>query len=113
MPTYAELTHDLLKDAATFLRTLAEQNETIRAEMNENAAVYERIAETLKADPTGAAPTGLKLSELAAKLLRDTAVFYRKVGLQNEPIREQLEHNANIYEQIADSLVANPVGVMD
>jgi len=113
MPTYAELTHDLLNDAAAFFKTLAEQNEPVRAEMSENAAIYERMAETLKHEPTGVAATGYRYCDLAAKLLRDTAIFYRKLASQNEPVREQMEYNANIYDQIADAVSDNPLAVMD
>jgi hypothetical protein len=113
MPTYAELTHDLLNDAAAFFKTLAEQNEAIRADMTENATIYERMALLIKQDPQGASPVGQPYSQLAAKLLKDTAIFYRKVAKQNGPIQEQMDHNADIYEQIAEAVVLDPTGVLD
>jgi hypothetical protein len=113
MPTYAQLTHDLLKDTATFFRTLAEQNEAVRAEMTDNANIYERMADTIAAEPRGIAPTGYKYCDLAAKLLRDTSEFYRKLAEQNEPVREQMIHNANIYDQIAEAVVKNPTENLD
>ncbi len=113
MPTYAQLTADLLKDAAALFRTLAAQNEPVRAEMTENANIYERMADTITSEPRGIAPTGYRYCDLAAKLLNDTAEFYRKLASQNEPVREQMEHNAKIYEQIAASLVEDPLGVLD
>ena len=113
MPTYAALTADLLKAAAAFYRTLAEQNEAVRKEMTENAGIYERMAALIEKDPRGAAPGGQAYSQLCARLLRDSAKFFRKVALQNEPIREQMDHNAQIYEQIANGVSTDPLGVLD
>ncbi len=50
---YAELVGKLLKDAAVFFRTLAEQNEPIKEQMMENATVFEQIGDLVAADPTG------------------------------------------------------------
>ncbi|MGB4056669.1 MAG: hypothetical protein WBK77_01130 [Alphaproteobacteria bacterium] len=113
MPTYAEITADLLKDAAAFFKTLAEQNEAIRTDMKSNAAIYERMADTITNTPTGKAPNGDSFGVLAARLLRDTAVFYRKIGSQNAPIQEQMETNAGIYEQIAAAVSQDPLGILD
>jgi hypothetical protein len=113
MPTYAELTHDLLNDAAAFFRTLAQQNEVVRAEMSSNADIYERMALLIKHEPTGISQGGPAHKELAAKLLRDTAKFYRMLAKQNAPISEQMDHNANIYDQIADAVAYDPLDVLD
>lgn len=51
--TYAELGARLLMDAATFFRTLAQQNPPIAKQMSENAFVYEKIAERVQKDPGG------------------------------------------------------------
>jgi hypothetical protein len=51
--------------------------------------------------------------QLAAKLLRDAATFFRNVGGQNAPLREQLNDNASVYEQVADLLEENPMGSLD
>lgn len=51
--TYAELAARLLGDAASFFRTLAEQNSNLKKQMNENAFVYEKIAALLRENPNG------------------------------------------------------------
>ena len=33
-------------------------------------------------------------AEIAAKLLRDAATFFRHVGEQNDPIKDQMDSNA-------------------
>lgn len=48
--------------------------------------------------------------QLAAKLLRDAAVFFENVGLQNPPLAEQMIDNAAVYRQVADMLEADPDG---
>jgi hypothetical protein len=53
MPTHAQLAVQLLRDAAGFFRNVGEQNEPLRAQMEDNADVYERVAELLEIDPTG------------------------------------------------------------
>lgn len=113
MPTYAELSADMLKDAANFFKTLASQNEAVRDDMTKNAAVYIRVAELLSESPTGVSPNGHAFKDLASKLMRDTAIFYRTLASQNMPIKDQLERNAAIYEQIADALDENPLAIMD
>jgi len=52
-------------------------------------------------------------AELASRLLRDAANFFRNVGDQNEPIKDQMHDNADVYEQIADLLEQNPNGQLD
>lgn len=53
MPTHSQLAAQLLRDAATFFRTIAEQNEPLRDQMSENAAVFEEVAMLVEHDPTG------------------------------------------------------------
>ena len=53
MPTHAELASKLLVDAATFFRTLAEQNEDLKEQMEENANVYEQMGALVADDPLG------------------------------------------------------------
>lgn len=53
MITHAQLSAKLLRDAATFFRTIGEQNPPLRIQMDENARVFERVAELVDADPTG------------------------------------------------------------
>jgi hypothetical protein len=51
--------------------------------------------------------------QVSARLLRDAAKFFRNVGAQNEPLREQMDDNATVYEQIADLLEQSPLGEID
>jgi hypothetical protein len=49
--------------------------------------------------------------QLSAKLLRDAATFFRNVAAQNaEPLREQMNDNATVYDQVADLLEKDPLG---
>jgi cAMP phosphodiesterase len=52
-------------------------------------------------------------AELSAKLLHDAATFFRNVGAQNPDLAEQMEDNAAVYDQVADLLAQNPLGVID
>ena len=52
-------------------------------------------------------------AHLAAKLLRDAATFFRNVGVQNQPLKEQMDDNASVYEQVADLVERDPMGVLD
>ncbi len=112
MPTHAELAGKLLGDAATFFRTLASQNDSLTEQMTENAKVFEQMAALIVQDPQGALE-GTRNADLAGRLLKDAATFFRTLAEQNEPIREQMTENANVYEQIGDMLAADPLGVLD
>ncbi|TVQ82223.1 MAG: hypothetical protein EA357_10255 [Micavibrio sp.] len=52
-------------------------------------------------------------TDLAVKLLRDAAGFFRNVGEQNEPLKEQMNDNADVYEQVADLLEQDPTGTLE
>lgn len=52
-------------------------------------------------------------AHLAAKLLRDAATFFRNVGAQNQPLKEQMDDNASVYEQVADLVEKDPMGILD
>ncbi len=41
-------------------------------------------------------------AKLAAKLLRDAAVFFRSVGEQNAELSEQMRSNADTYDMVAE-----------
>lgn len=58
MPSHSELAARLLRDAATFFKTLAEQNEPLKEQMTENATVFEQVADLVEKDPTGELPEG-------------------------------------------------------
>lgn len=52
-------------------------------------------------------------AQISAKLLRDAATFFRNVGAQNPPLQEQMDDNASVYEQVADLVEKDPLGVLD
>ena len=112
MPTHAELASKLLIDAAGFFRTLGDQNEELKAQMEENAGVFEQLGALLSQEPEGAI-NGTQHGELAGKLLKDAATFFVTLAEQNEPIKEQMMENANVYNQIGDLVMQNPVGILD
>ncbi|HSX54676.1 MAG TPA: hypothetical protein VLG14_05195 [Sphingomonas sp.] len=56
MPSHAQLAAKLLRDAATFFRNVGAQNPALADEMNENAAVYEQVADLTEADPLAELP---------------------------------------------------------
>lgn len=112
MPTHAELASKLLIDAAGFFRTLGEQNESLKGQMNENADVFEQMGALLSQEPTGTI-NGTAHSELAGKLLKDAATFFVTLAEQNEPIKDQMLENANVYNQIGDLVLENPMGILD
>ena len=49
-------------------------------------------------------------AELAARLLRDAAQFFRTIGEQNEPLQDQMTENASVFEQVAGLVEADPTG---
>lgn len=52
-------------------------------------------------------------AELAAKLLRDAATFFKTIAEQNPPLKEQMDENASVFEQVADLVEQDPNGVID
>jgi len=112
MPSHAELAAKLLVDAAAFFRTLGEQNSQLQEQMLENAGVFDQMAGLLNQKPGGEL-NGTTYGELAGKLLKDAARFFRSIADQNEPIREQMNENADVYDQIGDLVMENPLGVLD
>jgi len=53
MPTHAEVAARLMRDAAAFYRTVGSQNAALKEQMEENAVVFERLADLVEKDPTG------------------------------------------------------------
>lgn len=53
METHSDLAAKLLRDAATFFRHIAETNPELKADMIDNADVYEQVADLVQSDPTG------------------------------------------------------------
>jgi len=52
-------------------------------------------------------------AELAAKLLRDAATFFKTIAEQNPPLKEQMDENADVFEQVADLVETNPTGMIE
>ena len=112
MPTHAELAGKLLIDAAGFFKTLAEQNPDIKTEMAENAGVFEQMSALLIQEPQGII-NDKSHSELAGILLEDAAELFSTLAEQNEPIKEQMEEEAQVFDQIAKLVSTEPLGEMD
>lgn len=53
MPSHAELAAKLLRDAAAFFQTIAEQNPPLKEQMDENADVFQQVADLVEKDPNG------------------------------------------------------------
>jgi len=51
--------------------------------------------------------------DLAAKLLKDAAIFFRNVGEQNAGLKGQMDDNADVYDQVAELLRTDPQGEID
>jgi len=56
MPTHAEIAGKLLRDAAQFFRSVAEDNPGLKERLEESAATYENVAVLVEQDPTGDMP---------------------------------------------------------
>lgn len=52
-------------------------------------------------------------AQLAARLLRDAAKFFRTLGEQNEPLREQMMENADVFDQVANLVESDPAGQIE
>jgi len=51
--SHAQIGAKLLRDAAQFFLHVAEQNEELKTQMEENALVYKQFADLLENDPNG------------------------------------------------------------
>lgn len=49
-------------------------------------------------------------AQLAARLLRDAAAFFRTLGEQNPPLAEQMAENSAVFEQVATLVETDPSG---
>jgi hypothetical protein len=52
-------------------------------------------------------------AQLAAKLLRDAATFFRRLGAQNAALQEQLIDDASVYDRVADLVEQDPQATLD
>ena len=118
MPTHAEFSARLLRDAAAFFRTIGAQNKPLAADMNENAGVFDQMAELVEREPMGVTtafdpPQQLAHKDMAAYLLRNAASFFLTVGEQNQPLMIQMKENATVFEQVASLVEAEPLGIIE
>lgn len=112
MPTHAELSVNLLRQASGFFKSIAAENPAVRQDMLENAETFDQVAIMLDHAPTG--QTGGKThGALAAGLLKDASGFFRSLGAQNPPVAEQMELNAGIFEQMAALVSQDPLDILD
>jgi hypothetical protein len=112
MPTHAEMASQLLRDAAAFFRSIADQNIAIKAQMLENAAVYEQVGILMERDPQGVTNDKTNAG-MASSLLQDAAGFFKRLGEKNEPIQDQMEQNARVFEQLSALVENDPLGILD
>ncbi len=47
-------------------------------------------------------------AQLAADLLRNAAIFFREVGVQNPQIKEKMRKSADTFDTVAKLVEANP-----
>ena len=52
-------------------------------------------------------------AQIAGRLLRDAAKFFRTVGDQNAPLKPQMDDNANVFEQVATLVEQDPMGFVE
>lgn len=112
MTTYAEASADMMLKAAGFFRMLSQQDEKMAAQLTENAKVFEQVANLLSADPNGTAGEETHVA-MAAHLMKSAADFFRSIGSQNEPIAEQMDMQAELFESLAAGLVENPNAALE
>lgn len=112
MPTHAELSVRLLNDAADFFIALSDNNEPLKPQMEENATVFGQMATLMEKDPQGQL-NGTPYSELAGKLLQDASGFFKSLAEQNEPLKDQMLENANVYKQLGELVLKDPMGILD
>jgi len=107
------LASQLLREAAGFFQSVAEQNPALDEMMTDNAAVYRQVADALDADPAALidvegldpAPT---VADLAVRLLTDAGEFFDNVFAQNPDTGEGLPDTAEAYRTLAELMAENP-----
>jgi hypothetical protein len=112
MPSHAEIASKLLADAAGFFATLGEQNPELADQMTDNADVFRQMSALIVQQPDGVLD-GKSHAELAGQLLKDGAAFFLALAEQNEPLKEQMTQNAEVYIQLGDMVATDPHGVME
>jgi len=114
--SHAELAAQLLRDAAAFFGTVAEQNPSLGRQLTENASIFNQISELVVKDPAARIGDGDKppaAAELAVKLLRDGSSFFESMAVENPPLRAQMAENSDVFNQVADLLEQEPEGIIE
>lgn len=52
-------------------------------------------------------------AQLAGRLLRDAAKFFRTIGEQNPTLKPQMDENATVFDQVATLVEQDPAGSID
>lgn len=52
-------------------------------------------------------------AQLAARLLRDAASFFRHLAEENPSLHDSMTENAGIYDQVAEMVEKSPTEVID
>lgn len=112
MTTYADLASDLLNEAAKFFVKISAGQPGMEEQMQQNAATFHQMADLLKASPAGAVEH-LSHAEMGARLLEDASKFFISVAETNPPIQEQMQQNADVFEQVAAQLRIDPEASAD
>lgn len=55
----------------------------------------------------------LNHAQLAARLLRDAAEFFRHLAKENPSLQEAMVDNAKIYDQVAQLVESSPLDVLE
>lgn len=111
MKTYAQLSSELLNEAADFLQRIAASGSPYAEDMANNAETFRKMAQLMQEDPQGAIED-LTHAEMAARLLTDASAFFTSVGQTNPPIQEAMDQNAAIFKQLAAFLREDPMGTV-
>lgn len=51
-------------------------------------------------------------AEVAAKLLREAAKFYRVIGEQNDALTDKMNQSARVYDDVAALVENDPTGLL-
>lgn len=117
--SHAELAARMLREAAGFFRRLAANNPMLKEDMEANVGIFEQVAELVAKDPAGRVGSyepgeadKTAHAVMGAKLLRDAADFFQRLGAQNALVKEQMTQNGVVYEQLAALLERDPTGFL-
>ena len=123
--THGELAGRLLKDAADFFDTLAEQNEPLQEQMRENSDVFRQLAELVEKDPLGyiggapgpqqqrePAPEPTKTIAYASQLLHYGSGIFSKLAEAGTGEAQEMADNATFLRQVADLLGEGPMDLI-